>query len=139
MTALKIIGIILLVFLLIGFVRVGALASFGDELCVKLRVGFIRLTIFPEKEKKPKKPKKREKTERGEAKGREAKEKALPSAPDAGGYPRPRPDGAFGARGDGTARVQARAHRPAGCDGRVRRRRSRHCRSGVRRGERGGV
>lgn len=57
MTALKIIGIILLVFLLIGFLRVGAILSFEEELRVAVRVGLIRLTIFPGKEKKPKKPK----------------------------------------------------------------------------------
>lgn len=79
MTALKIIGIILLVFLLIGFLRVGALVSFGDELCVKLRVGFIRLTIFPEKEKKPKKPKKEKKPK--EEKSKEEKPKKKRSLP----------------------------------------------------------
>lgn len=79
MTALKIIGIILLVFLLIGFLRVGALVSFGDELCVKLRVGFIRLTIFPEKEKKPKKPKKEKKPK--EEKPKEEKPKKKRSLP----------------------------------------------------------
>lgn len=58
MTALKVIGIILLVFLLIGFLRVGAIVSFGDELCVKVRVGLVKLTILPKKEKKRKKAKK---------------------------------------------------------------------------------
>ncbi|MBQ9647959.1 MAG: DUF2953 domain-containing protein [Oscillospiraceae bacterium] len=61
MTALKIIGIILLVFLLIGFLRIGAIVSFGDELRVRLRVGAIKLTVLPKKEKKPKKPKKEKK------------------------------------------------------------------------------
>ncbi|MBO4913823.1 MAG: DUF2953 domain-containing protein [Oscillospiraceae bacterium] len=57
MTALKIIGIILLIFLLIGFLRLGAIISFGEELCIKLQLGAIKLTIFPGKERKPKKPK----------------------------------------------------------------------------------
>ena len=35
MTALKVIGIILLIFLLIGLLRVGALVSFGEALCVR--------------------------------------------------------------------------------------------------------
>ena len=39
MTALKVIGIILLIFILIGFLRVGALMQFGDELRVQLSVG----------------------------------------------------------------------------------------------------
>lgn len=74
MTALKILGIILLIFLLLGFLRIGAIVSFGDELRVRVLAGCIRLTIFPrtgkkkqkkeEKEPKPKakkpaKPKKR--------------------------------------------------------------------------------
>ena len=58
MTALKVIGILLLVFLLIGFLRVGAIVSFGDGLRVRLRVGAIKLTILPKKAKKPKKPRK---------------------------------------------------------------------------------
>ena len=36
MTALKVIGIILLIFLLIGFLRVGALLRFGQELNLRL-------------------------------------------------------------------------------------------------------
>ena len=58
MTALKVIGVILLIFLLIGFLRIGAVVSFGDELRVRARVGAIRLTLLPRKAKKPKKPKK---------------------------------------------------------------------------------
>ena len=72
MTALKVIGIILLVFLLIGFLRVGAIVSFGDGLRVKLRVGAIKLTILPKKAKKPKKPK--EEKEPKEEKPEEKKE-----------------------------------------------------------------
>lgn len=51
MTALKVIGIILLIFLLIGLLRVGALVSFGEALCVRVRVGPLRLTVYPEKKK----------------------------------------------------------------------------------------
>lgn len=79
MTALKIIGIILLVFLLIGFLRVGATASFGSEFCVKLRIGHIKLAIFPgkEKEKKPKekKPKEKKKKEKKPEEAQAPKEK----------------------------------------------------------------
>lgn len=79
MTALKVIGIILLVFLLIGFLRVGAIVFFEDELCVKLRVGAIRLTIFPKREKKekPKKPKE----EKPKEEPKEEKPKKKPSIP----------------------------------------------------------
>ena len=52
MTALKVIGIILLIFILIGFLRVGALMQFGDELHVQLSVGPFRFTLLPAKEKK---------------------------------------------------------------------------------------
>lgn len=51
MTALKVIGIILLIFILIGFLRVGALMQFGDELRVQLSVGPFRFTLLPAKEK----------------------------------------------------------------------------------------
>ena len=55
MTALKVIGIILLLFLLISLLRVGAIVDFGGELRVRLRVGPVRLTVLPKKEKKAKK------------------------------------------------------------------------------------
>ena len=63
MTALKVIGIILLIFILIGFLRVGALMQFGDELRVQLSVGPFRFTLLPAKEKKetPKKKAKQKK------------------------------------------------------------------------------
>ena len=47
MTALKVIGIILLIFISIGFLRVGALMQFGDELRVQLSAKGINLT-FPD-------------------------------------------------------------------------------------------
>ena len=52
MTALKVIGIILLIFILIGFLRVGALMQFGDELRVQLSVGPFRFTLLPAKDRK---------------------------------------------------------------------------------------
>ena len=55
MTALKIIGILLLIFLLLSLLRVGAVVDFGGELRVRLRVGPVRLTVLPRKEKKAKK------------------------------------------------------------------------------------
>ena len=58
MTALKIIGIILLFVLLIGFLRVGALLEFGDELRLRLSVGPFRFTLLPAKEKSGKKAEK---------------------------------------------------------------------------------
>ena len=39
MTALEIIGMILLLFLLLSLLRVGAIVDFGGELRVRLRVG----------------------------------------------------------------------------------------------------
>lgn len=77
MTALKVIGIILLIFLLIGFLRIGAIASFGNELRVKLLLGHLRLTVYPRqkkanKEKKPKEEKPKEEKTPKEPKQRRA-------------------------------------------------------------------
>lgn len=52
MTALKVIGIILLILLLIASVRVRALARFGEKTELTLFVGPFRMTLLPEKEKK---------------------------------------------------------------------------------------
>ena len=60
MAALRVIGIILLIFLLIGFLRIGAVVSFGDALSVRLRIGHLKVTIIPGKEKKPKERKPKE-------------------------------------------------------------------------------
>ncbi len=57
MTAFWVIGAIVLVVLLIGSLRVGALVSFGDALCVRARIGVLRLTVYPQKGKAPKGPK----------------------------------------------------------------------------------
>lgn len=54
MTALKIISMILLIVLLIGFLRVGVIVSFGDRLHAKLRIGLIELTSLPKRKKKAK-------------------------------------------------------------------------------------
>ena len=52
MTALKIVGIVLLILLLLSFTRVGAVVDFGGEPRVRLRVGPITRTLLPKKEKK---------------------------------------------------------------------------------------
>lgn len=80
MTALKVIGIILLIFILIGFLRVGALMQFGDELHVQLSVGPFRFTLLPAKEKKET-PKKKAKEKKPKSEGEEAKQKKKPSLP----------------------------------------------------------
>lgn len=81
MTALKVIGVILLVFLLIGFVRLGAVVTFGDGLRVRLRVGALRLTIYPRKPRKKKasKPKAEQPEEAaGEKKPKAKKKRSIP-------------------------------------------------------------
>ena len=80
MTALKVIGIILLIFILIGFLRVGALMQFGDELRVQLSAGPFRFTLLPAKEKKET-PKKKAKEKKPKSEGEEAKQKKKPSLP----------------------------------------------------------
>ena len=52
MIALKVIGIILLILLLIASVRVRALARFGEKTELKLFIGPFHMTLLPEKEKK---------------------------------------------------------------------------------------
>ena len=52
MTALKVIGIILLIVFLIGLIRVGAAVRFGEELGLRLLIGPFRITLLPAKEKK---------------------------------------------------------------------------------------
>ncbi len=77
MTALKVIGIILLIFLLIGFLRVGALLRFGQELNLRLSVGPFRFTLLPAKEKKET-AQEAAKTKKGEEKCAEKKKRGLP-------------------------------------------------------------
>ena len=50
MTALKVIGIILLILLLIASVRVRALARFGEKTELTLFIGPFRMTLLPEKD-----------------------------------------------------------------------------------------
>lgn len=52
MAALKVIGIILLILLLLASVRVGVILRFGDQTTLKLRIGPIRLTILPRMKRK---------------------------------------------------------------------------------------
>ena len=77
MTALKGIGIILLIFLLIGFLRVGALLRFGQELNLRLSVGPFRFTLLPAKEKKAT-AQEAAKTKKEEEKRTEKKKRGLP-------------------------------------------------------------
>ena len=77
MTALKVIGIILLIFLLIGFLRVGALLRFGQELNLRLSVGPFRFTLLPAKEKKAT-AQEAAKTKKEEEKRAEKKKRGLP-------------------------------------------------------------
>ena len=65
MTALEIIGMILLLFLLLSLLRVGAIVDFGGELRVRLRVGPVKLTVLPRKEKKAQEEKTKPKAARG--------------------------------------------------------------------------
>ncbi len=80
MIVLKIIGAILLICLLIGFLRLGAILSFGDSLRVQLRVGPIKLTIVPRGKKKPKENKKKpEKPDhKPEKEPRQKKKRSIP-------------------------------------------------------------
>ena len=80
MTAVKIIGILLLLFLLLSLLRVGAIVDFGGKLRVRLRVGPVRLTVLPKKEKKAKRPE--------EASPKTPEEKKKPKA--AGGHRLPK-------------------------------------------------
>jgi len=81
MLALKIIGVILLIFLLLGFLRLGAIVSFGEELRVQLSVGVLKLTILPRKERKPKKEKPPKEKKPKEDKPAEEKPKKKRSIP----------------------------------------------------------
>ncbi len=58
MTAIIIIGCVLLFLLLIMLLRVGVILTFaGGQLCLKATIGFAKITVIPRKNK-PKKPKK---------------------------------------------------------------------------------
>lgn len=74
MTALKVVGIILLIFFLIGLIRVGGIAEYSaDGFFVWIRAWFLRFQVFPAKEKKPKQKKEKKKKEK--PKEEEPKEK----------------------------------------------------------------
>ena len=82
MTALKVIGIILLIVFLIGLIRVGAAVRFGEELGLRLLIGPFRITLLPAKEKKAaqngeKKKKKAAETGKTEQSGKK-KSRSLP-------------------------------------------------------------
>lgn len=79
MTALKVIGIILLIFILIGFLRVGALMQFGDELRVQLSVGRSASRCCGKGKERNAEKKAKEKKLKSE--GEEAKQKKKPSLP----------------------------------------------------------
>lgn len=67
MAALKVVGIILLILLLLALIRVGALVTFGDALCVQLKIGPFGKTIIPAKKKAPKEKKKQQRSEQSAA------------------------------------------------------------------------
>ena len=82
MTALKVIGVILLIVFLIGLIRVGAVVRFGEELGLTLLIGPFRLTLLPAKETNDPKDgeeKKKKDAEKGkiEQKGKK-KDRSLP-------------------------------------------------------------
>ena len=82
MTALKVIGVILLIVFLIGLIRVGAAVRFGEELWLRLLIGPFRITLLPAKEKKvaqngEKKKKKAAETGKTEQSGKK-KSRSLP-------------------------------------------------------------
>ena len=58
MTALKILGVLLLLLLLLGLTRLGVVAAFDGGTRVTARVGVFRLTLYPRKAGKRPKPEK---------------------------------------------------------------------------------
>ena len=76
MTALWIVGILLLIFLAVQLCRVGVRVTFGEETRVTARFGLVRVQLLPQKEKKS--PKERPKKEKKETK-KPAKEPWKPS------------------------------------------------------------
>ncbi len=75
MLALKIIGIIVLIFLLISLIRVGAVAQWGEETKISLAIGPLRVKILPAKEKKEKEKKVEKKEPTAEKTAEEAPKK----------------------------------------------------------------
>ena len=73
MVVLYILGALLLLIFCVLMIRVGVLISFGQELCVKIKIGPLTKQILPKsdkpkKPKKPKKPRKPKKPKDGESK-----------------------------------------------------------------------
>ncbi len=63
MTALKIVLMILLIFLLISLIRVGLVAEYTEAgFALRVRVGPLRITVLPMKKKKPRQERKEEET-----------------------------------------------------------------------------
>ena len=78
MTALKVVGGILLALLLAGSIRLGGILEYDEEgLRIFLRVGFLRFRMYPAEEKKEKLKKKKEKKKPAEEPAREKKGGAL--------------------------------------------------------------
>lgn len=71
MTALKVIGIIVLIFILIGLIRVGAVVRFGEALELKVLIGPFRITLLPAKERNAKPPEEKKPEETAEKKKKE--------------------------------------------------------------------
>lgn len=71
MTALKVIGIIVLIFILIGLIRVGAVVRFGEALELKVLIGPFRITLLPAKERNAKPPKEKKEEKSAEKKKKE--------------------------------------------------------------------
>ena len=76
MTALKVIGVILLIVFLIGLIRVGAVVRFGEELGLTLLIGPVRIALLPAKKKissKDGEEKKKKTAEKGKTEQRDKK------------------------------------------------------------------
>lgn len=71
MTALKVIGIIVLIFILIGLIRVGAVVRFGEALELKVLIGPLRITLLPAKERNAKPPEEKKPEQSAESKKKE--------------------------------------------------------------------
>ncbi len=78
MTVLKIIGIVLLVFLLLSMVRIGAVVLFGETLCVRLRVGLFRVTVYPKKKEEKPEPEAEKPKEKAEGRKPRGKRRGMP-------------------------------------------------------------
>lgn len=73
-----ILGVILLLVLLLGLVRVGAVVTFGEGVRARVRVGPVWLTVYPRKPKKPKQPKAEKPAESQPEKPQQGKIRSIP-------------------------------------------------------------